>query len=107
MALLKQQEQIKLEIKEEKNQSSQDLEYFKKLLQKQQLDIEDLLKEQKQELIEKVDPEKKHTFRQRNLAKQHEVNLSFQNLTKKARKALEKNQPEVTSEFVYKLLRRT
>ena len=84
--------------------NSQDLGFFKKLLRDQQTDIEDLLKEQKQELIEKVDPEKKHTFRQKNLAKQHEVNKNFENLAKKIQKALDRNQQELAADIVEKLL---
>ena len=64
--------------------------FVRKLLDNQQNHIASLLEETKKELFDKVDRTKKHTFRQKHLEKQFEVNESFLKLTSRSLTCVER-----------------
>ena len=81
-----------------------DLSHFKRLLREQQETIEDLLSEQKREFVERVDPNRSHSFNQKSLEKQFDVNRDFLLLAKKIQKCLDKQQIYQAKDHIENLL---
>ena len=78
---------------------------LKRMLAQHRDTISVLLAEQREELFDKVSsPSRKHTFKQKSIEKQFEINENFEKLAKRVEKALKSGRIEKAKDFIEKLV---